>query len=308
MNELLKEKLNKIERIFNIQKLMAVNADNSYIRSYYLKNKIPYTLFHTKQNFVHMGVSRDGTFKKSDLLEPAKFVGRYISEQNALSILELATGRGANSFWLAKENPDSNFFGIDLSEGQLSFALKAAEKYSNFQVEIGDFHNLKQFKDNFFDIIFIVEALCYSSSTEKVLSEVQRVLKNGGHFIVFDGYLGDKSLSEDEKVAAKITEHGMAVAEFLKYQDLKQIALDLGLAVVEEEDLSQFVIPTMRRFERLAESFFKRPLIGRCIAQLLPQEFVNNSVSGMLMPVLFEEKVFEYWVTVFKNKKAYSCE
>jgi SAM-dependent methyltransferase len=242
------------------------------------------------------------------LLEHAKFVDRYISEQNAQNVLELATGRGANSFWLAKENPNSNFFGIDLSEGQLSFALKATKKCSNFQAEIGDFHNLKQFKDNSFDIIFIVEALCHSNSTEKVLGEVQRILKDGGHFIVFDGYLGNKQLSNDEKVAAKITEHGMAVVEFLKYQDLKRMALNAGLAVIEEENLSQFVIPTMRRFERLAESFFKRPLIGRCVAWLFPQEFVYNSVSGMLMSVLFQERVFEYWVTVFKNKKAYPSE
>lgn len=301
MKKVLEEKLQKISLVFDIEKLQSVKADNDYIRSYYFKNKIPYSIFHTKQNFVHMGISRDGAFKEEDLLAHGKFVDKYITEQNAKEILELATGRGANSVWLAKKHLNSNFYGLDLSEGQISFAKNVAKKCLNFQVELGDFHNLTQFEDNSFDIIFIVEALCHSNKTERVISEVTRVLREGGHFIVFDGYLGSKGLSSVEKVAAKITEHGMAVEEFLKYEDLKNMAVSSGLALVEEEDLSKFVIPTMLRFESLAEKFFRRPRIGRFISRFLPQEFTYNSVSGMLMPILFEEGVFKYWVTVFKK-------
>jgi hypothetical protein len=133
------------------------------------------------------------------------------------------------------------------------------------------------------------------------MDEVCRVLKEGGHFIVFDGYLGNKTLSSEEKVAAKITEHGMAVSEFLKYQDFKEIAKSKGLQLVEEEDLSKFVVPTMRRFEKLAKSFFNRPIRGKIISKIFPQEFTYNAVSGMLMPILFEESVSQYWVTVFKK-------
>lgn len=302
MKEVLEEKLQKISRIFDIEKLQSVKADNDYIRSYYFKNKIPYSILHTKQNFVHMGISRDGVFKEEDLRAHAKFVDKYITEHKAKEILELATGRGANSLWLARKHPNSKFYGVDLSEGQISFAQNGAEKCANFQAELGDFHKLTRFEDNTFDIVFIVEALCHSNETEKVIHEVKRVLKEDGHFIIFDGYLGSKSLSDEEEVAAKITERGMAVAEFLKYDNFKNLAGSAGLHLVEEENLSQFVIPTMRRFERLAEKFFRRPLRGKLISRLLPQEFTYNSVSGMLMPVLFKMDVFEYWVTVFENK------
>ena len=118
---------------------------------------------------------------------------------------------------------------------------------------------------------------------------------------MFDGYLGSKEMSNKERVAAKITGNGMAVAEFLKYEKFKNLALGGGLSLVAEEDLSKFVIPTMRKFERLAEKFFSRPRRGRFISRFLPQEFTYNSVSGMLMPILFEEGVFEYWQTVFKK-------
>jgi ubiquinone/menaquinone biosynthesis C-methylase UbiE len=303
MHKALKEKLDTIAQVFDVEKLAAVEADDDYIRSYYLKNKIPYSIFHTKQNFVHMGISRDGIYKQEDLLEHARFVHSYITAHSARNILELATGRGANSQWLAHQHPDKNFHGIDLSEGQISFARTLAEKIPNFSAEPGDFHDLGKFEENSFDIVFIVEALCHSRTPQKVLSEVRRVLKPEGHFIVFDGYAGQRELSPDEKLAASITGHGMAVAEFFSYDHFKSIADSVGFAVAEEEDLSPYVIPTMRRFEKLAEKFFSHPRIGRILARLLPQEFTYNAVSGMLMPLLFEEKVFEYWVTAFRNIK-----
>ena len=303
MDSELKEKLVKIAQVFDIDKLQTINADKNYIRGYYLKNKIPYSVFHTKQNFVHMGVSRDEIFKEEDLLEHVKFVEGYIEKSNATKVLELATGRGANSSWLAKKYPLVSFHGVDLSEGQISFAKREANKFQNFTAGLGDFHNLEQFADSTFDIIFIVEALCHSNATERVMSEVERVLKTNGHFIVYDGYLGNKDLTDDERLAAKITELGMAVAEFLKYDDFKNIAKNVGLEMTEEENLSQFVIPTMQRFEKLAGRFFIHPRKAKFLSWLLPQEFIYNSVSGMLMPVLFKSKVFEYWVTVFQKTK-----
>ncbi len=303
MSVVLKDKLNKIAKVFDIDKLKTVKADKEYIQRYYLKNKIPYSIFHTRQNFVHMGISRDGVFKEFDLIEHATLVDKYVVCNSAKNVLELATGRGANSLWLAKKHPDINFHGIDISEGQISFVQKAAKKHPNFNTESGDFHNLEQFNDNTFDVVFIVEALCHSNSTERALKEVKRVLKSGGQFIVFDGYLGGRELSDDEKLAAKITEHGMAVDEFLKYEYFKNLALNNGFNVVEEENVSEFVVPTMKRFEKLAERFFKHPTLGKFVSWLLPKEFTYNAVSGMLMPVLFDGKVFEYWVTVFGNNK-----
>lgn len=301
MSSCLKAKLEKISRVFDIEKLLEVRADKNYIRSYYSKNKIPYSIFHTKQNFVHMGISRDGKFKNEDLLEHVKLVDNYIRESAATNVLELASGRGANSLWLAEKHPATQFRGIDLSTDQISFAKRDAIKYKNFAVTLGDFHNLAQFGDSIFDVVFVIEALCHSSKTSEVLSEVHRVLKTGGYFVVFDGYLGNKNLSDEEQLAAKITGRGMAVDGFLKYSDFKEQAGAVSLGLVMEENLSPFVVPTMKRFERLAKMFFKYPNMAKLLARLLPKEFTYNSVSGLLMPILFDHQVFEYWVTVFKK-------
>jgi tRNA G46 methylase TrmB len=120
----LKQKLENISKVFKVEDVLSVKANKEYIQKYYNINKIPYSLFHTKTDFVHMGISRDGIYKENDLFEAVKVVEKYIINLKINKVLELATGRGANSFYLAKRFPKINFFGIDISKGQLDYAFE----------------------------------------------------------------------------------------------------------------------------------------------------------------------------------------
>ena len=225
----LQQKINKISKVFNIEDVSSIIPDKKYIQKYYKINKIPYSLFHTYSDLIYMGISRDGKFKRSDLLAHARLVNEYIGESEkengsisdgkVQNVLELACGRGANTSYLARQQPEVYFYGIDISEGQLYFARKKSKKLKNFTPTIGDYHDLSKFGSDFFDVVFVVEALCYSTQKEKVLSEVFRVLKKGGKFIIFDGYLNklEANLNEIEQKACKLTERGMAVSKFEIY-------------------------------------------------------------------------------------------
>lgn len=177
----LNHKLAQIKRVFNIKSVLDLQPNKDYIRQYYKVNKLAYSFFHTFSDRMYMGISRDGQYKNSDLLEAARFVEKYISKLNAKNILDLATGRGATSSYLAEKYPAIKFDGIDISEGQLGFAVKKAKRIPNYHPIKGDYHNLSQYQNGQFDIVFVVEALCYSQEKEKVLKEVYRVLKPGGY-------------------------------------------------------------------------------------------------------------------------------
>lgn len=120
----LKQKLENISKVFKIKDVLNLEANNEYIQKYYNTNKIPYSLFHTKTDFVHMGISRDRIYKEDDLFEAARLVEKYIKNRKVNKVLELAAGRGANSFYLAKKFPKVDFFGIDISKGQLDYAFE----------------------------------------------------------------------------------------------------------------------------------------------------------------------------------------
>lgn len=118
----LKSKLDKISKIFNIEQLLRLNITKEYIQKYYKVNALPYSILHTYDDFMYMGISKDGIYKKEDLKEHAKFIDQYIKNYQAKNVLEIASGRSANTKFLATKNPNVMFYGIELSEGQCKYA------------------------------------------------------------------------------------------------------------------------------------------------------------------------------------------
>ena len=94
----LEAKLERLRQVFDIDRVINLQPDNVYIQKYYKINKVTYNIFHTKTDLIYMGISRDGIYKEEDLLAQAKIIEVYILKTKAKKILELATGRGANSF------------------------------------------------------------------------------------------------------------------------------------------------------------------------------------------------------------------
>ena len=67
-------KLQRLEKIFDFEKVLSVNTDEESVAKYYKINRIPYSLFNSKQ-FVHMTIRRKGS---TGLLEQAVIVDKYI--------------------------------------------------------------------------------------------------------------------------------------------------------------------------------------------------------------------------------------
>ncbi|OGZ57198.1 MAG: hypothetical protein A3G60_01665 [Candidatus Ryanbacteria bacterium RIFCSPLOWO2_12_FULL_47_9c] len=301
-NELI-YKLNKLGQFFNLEKVATQKVDQSYIEAYYWINKIPYSLFHNKKGFVHMGVSVDGIYKEEDLFYQVKMIDKAVKSAGAQKVLEIATGRGGNATWLASANPHVDFIGLDISESQLTFARKKAFRLNNYTVLAGDFHDLSSFELESFDVVFIIEALCHSSDTKKVLKEVLRILKKGGLFSIYDGYREkqDEQMSKEELLAARLLEVGVAVEHFELHSEFLDSAKQVGFTVENIGDLSDLVLPTMQRFEKQAGRFLKLGSIARFLMKLVPNKFVYNILSGYLFTTLIRERVFSYKYTLLKK-------
>ncbi len=296
----LERRLTKIKKVLDVSYLKEQDQDSMQIRSYYQTNRIAYRIFHNWEGYLHMGITRGEKYRKEDLLVPLLEIESEIKSSNAKSVVELASGRGANSYFLAKRNPQCNFRLLDLSTSPIS-------KYTqlpNISFNLGDFHDLSQISDASVDIVFILEALCHSDNKLRVLDEVKRILRKGGLFIIYDGYLADATgkLTDVEKEACVLTEKGMAVNHFEALNDFESYVKESGLIISDKENLSSFVLPTMKRFERLARLFFKFPLLSRLAKKVLPEKFVRNSLSGYLMPELIRGEIALYYKHVLVKK------
>jgi SAM-dependent methyltransferase len=230
-----------------------------------------------------------------------RLVDEYIHKTDTKNVLELATGRGGNSLYLANRNSDIKFYGIDLSPGQLYFAHKNRKGSKNYIPEQGDYSDLSRYQNDFFDVIFIVEALCHSTEKAKVLGQVFQKLKKGGYFIIFDAYRSDKELDASEIIACELIEKGMAVEIFETYSSLQKAISKTGFQIVYEEDVSQYIIPTLEKLARLARKFVKMGFFARIISKILPKAFLFNVAPAYLMPTIMRDGIGEYKTTVLQK-------
>jgi len=291
MKKNLTEKLNDINSIFDTEYLVQENVNSEVVKDYYRSNKLSYRIFHNWGAFLHMGISRDGVYKNLDLLEQVKEVEKNMKSMDAKKVLELGAGRGANSFFLSMRNPNESFYALDFSTPPIKKYLR-----NNLIFNFSDFHDLSIFEDNFFDIIFAIETVCHSSNKEVVLSEAYRKLKKRGVFIIFDGYLNKERnlLSEEQKKTCVLIEKGMAVNEFESLESFNRKIKKTGFTILQEENLSEHILPTLYKFEKMAERFFKNKLRRKLLTFILPEKVIRNSLSGYLMPNFIQEKIGFY--------------
>jgi arsenite methyltransferase len=227
--------LKQITNIFDISRIIDAPLGTDQIINYYVANKLPYRLGLNWGGFLHCGISYDGKHKTGDFREQARIIENYIKNKRAKNVLELAYGLGPNCAFLAKRNPSVLFDAVDISNKP----LRRFTKIPNLHFFFSDYHDLSQFEDNSYDIVFVIEALCYSKQKLEVLREVKKKLKENGIFIVFDAYKRDRAspISESEKTMWELVARGCALDTFEKVDDVES-AMEKEYSVVLSEDLT----------------------------------------------------------------------
>jgi len=123
-----------------------------------------------------------------------KKVVKIIGATNPDKILDIATGTGDLAINLTETNA-SKIIGLDISEGMLNVGRKKIEKLRlNNQIEMvfGDSENIP-FESNYFDAITVAFGVRNFENLEKGLSEIYRVLKPNGTFVVLETSIPTKT-------------------------------------------------------------------------------------------------------------------
>lgn len=295
-------RLDRLGAVFDLAALERAPTDAAAVRRYYRATRRAYSRYHDGQNTLHVGISRDGAHRASDVFSQLETVEAWLPE-GAGRVLELATGRGANARWLAERRPGLAIEGVDLSPVQLRYARRVAREHRGYRPREGDFHDLSGTAAGSVDLAFVIDALCYSETKGRVLEEVARVLAPGGRFLVWDGYAtrAPEAMTVTEDRAARLLARGMAVPVFEPYASFRAACAASPLRIVEEADLTAGVIPGVRRFERLAERYLARPWRARAMNAVLPRALTWNAVSGYLFPALLSHGVLSYRLTVLEQ-------
>lgn len=101
-------------------------------------------------------------------------------------ILDLATGTGKLAFEFAKLKNGLKIFALDFSENMIAIAQQKAKSLKlDVEFIIGDALNIP-FSDSSFDIVSMSYGIRNVASIEKCLSEIARVLKPKGKFVIIE--------------------------------------------------------------------------------------------------------------------------
>ena len=296
--------INKIEKVFNIDALIEGSIDWQDVVTYYQNSELGYWLFHSKAGAVHMALNFNGKFDPKGYYEQSNIIAKYIEKHTVQHVLEIASGKGFNTQYLAKRYPMVKFWGIDITPKHIKIATERSKTLSNLTYCLGDFEEIP-FRNNYFDLIFEVEGICHAFHMKRAITEVYRILRPRGYFILFDGFRKKPLDSAPEilKKAAYLVERSMAVQKGYYIRDWILMAESVGFQIEEVTDITEAILPNLARFQKLARGYFKYPWLAQALIRIFPVQLLQNAIAGLLMPFTVQAGLQGYYKIVLQKKE-----
>jgi ubiquinone/menaquinone biosynthesis C-methylase UbiE len=301
INELNKY-LQKINLIFPAKNLIDQKIDAENILNYYRKSSIVYKYIHSYKGSFHLALNYDGVFNREGFFTQLNEIFGLINKSDVKNVLELGCGKGFNSIFLAEKLPEIKFSGMDITNKYLDIAKRKSRHIHNLNFTYGDFHKL-DFEDSSFDFIFEVEAICHARDSRQVLSEVFRVLKKGGQFVVYDGFRqsGFESLPDDLVQAAIIVEKSFVVNGFEKIDTWLEMAGQAGFKIKLKKDISKATMPNLAKLQLLARKYFEFPFLANLFFRIFGQYTMLNCIAVLLLPFTMHNKAHCYYKIILEK-------
>jgi ubiquinone/menaquinone biosynthesis C-methylase UbiE len=286
----LSQRLQKLQRVFAVPQIQGQALAAADVAAYYEQCFDAYRKYHSNEGAVHMALNDGGRFDADGFygqLRRLETAWRGPGGETAalkLDVLELAFGQGFNLAYLAPRHAGCRFSGIDLTPRHLDIASQRLQTCSNTNLRLGNFHQLP-YADASFDQLFCIEAFCYADDLPQALSEVARVLRPGGKFTLFDGYLTRpvSQMDAEETLAVDLLAKGMAINSLQVVDELLAAGQAQGLRTTHLETLDDAIMPSLHKLQRLTGAVIRWPWLGRRALARRSAMRGRNVLAGYLM-------------------------
>ena len=172
----------------------------------------------------------------------------YLSAQMNLKpgmrVLDVGCGIGGPAREIARFS-DANIVGLNNNDFQIQRARRYTAKAGLSEKVTfvkGDFMKLaEQFGENSFDAVYAIEATCHAPTWEGVYGEIQKVLKPGGVFGVYEWAMTERwdAANPEHKELAHAIEVGDGIPEMRPIHKAREALINVGFQIEHEEDLAE---------------------------------------------------------------------
>ncbi len=181
--------------IFNVKKILIMNLTELEIeaKEYYDKlwsdpNRIRQIIKEIPSWHFGFYEKRINNFNEAKI-NMMDYVGRLLelNDESFMKILDVGSGVGSTSIYLAKKYLNCIFHGITIShyESIIAGILLKKNKISNVRFQQGSYMKTS-YKKNYFDRIFALESVIYSPNKKEFVKEMYRILKPNGKIVILD--------------------------------------------------------------------------------------------------------------------------
>lgn len=297
-NELiLQKKINKIGKIIDLSKLSnktIYSIDD--IKECYRINKLAYRFFHSNKGFMHFRVTIGNKLRKTDILYQPNVISKYINK-NA-TVVELGSGQSSNLAYLSKKHPDASFIGVDLYPSGVK-----SIKNKNVKIYKQDYSDLSFIDSNSVDVVFAIETIVHNSDKKRVFSEVARILKKDGIFIVYDYSLVNEleSYLPYQQTAIKIVSSSGACPTIESFRKWNSYFKNAGFVEIKTTNLTNETLPDLKRLKQLSGIAMKFNVVAKLLFKILPKDFINNALIGYIGYDANKEGIGYYTEWIYKK-------
>lgn len=197
---------------------------------------------------IHYGIWYKDTKKFSEALKNTNYhLSKLLQPKPTDHILDAGCGVGGSALHVAKEYHCS-VTGITINAKQVALATQFAKTeglLDKVDFVHGDYHQLP-FQDNHFDAVWTLESMQTSHNKNLLFSEISRVLKPGGKYVVGD-MVKSYPFPIKEKPALRIVMHGWAMQDLCTLEELETIADNNGLTMTLAHDDTPLVVKSMKK-------------------------------------------------------------
>ncbi|OJJ55679.1 hypothetical protein ASPSYDRAFT_48891 [Aspergillus sydowii CBS 593.65] len=169
------------------------------------------------------------------------YLAHQMGIKPGMKVLDVGCGVGGPAREIAKFT-DANVVGFNNNDYQIQRATRYAEREGlsdKLSFVKGDFMQM-QFPDNSFDAVYAIEATVHAPELVGVYKEIQRVLKPGGIFGVYEWLMTDEYDNDnpEHRTIRLGIEQGDGISNMVKVSEGLAAIKDAGLDLLHHEDLA----------------------------------------------------------------------